>query len=338
MKDKILIITHSADNECVENVSRFIRENGAEPIRMDVDEYPLHMAMTTVFEGDKWQTFLEIGGEKINIESIAGLWFRRAYNLGYGLEQELEQKFVQPSMGEISQTLYGMIESMPCYRLGRMSLYRRMDSKEEQLKYAHRLGLKVPKTCITNSPAVAKAFVEGCANGAIVKMQSGFAMYEDGVEQVVFTNQLTGDHIDEIDTLKYCPMQFQEKIEKEVELRVTVVGDQVFSFEIDSQKSENAKVDWRKEGVQLVSDWKKHQLPEEIEQQLLALMDFYAHDYGAIDLIKTPQGDYYFLEVNSAGEFFWLDVLCDHAISRQVANVLTGKAVRRGTRSIAQEA
>ncbi|WP_341837106.1 hypothetical protein WJU16_04385 [Chitinophaga pollutisoli] len=58
-------------------------------------------------------------------------------------------------------------------------------------------------------------------------------------------------------------------------------------------------------------------------------MDRYGLNYGAIDLILTPEGKYYFLELNAAGEFFWLDKLCDGAISRQLAAVLTGSAERR---------
>src|SRR5690606_6768334 len=200
----------------------------------------------------------------------------------------------------------------------------------EQLKIAASIGLSIPDTCITNDPDAARAFVSRCSAGAIVKMQRGFALYEDGVEQVVFTNVLDEQHLEQIDTLRYCPMQFQEKIEKEKELRVTIVGDKVFAFEIDSQKLENAKVDWRREGAELIDDWKPCELPVEVESKLLRLMDVYGVDYGAIDLIRNPQGLYYFLEINAAGEYFWLDRLCDGAISRQMAAVLAGKAPRRG--------
>ena len=60
-------------------------------------------------------------------------------------------------------------------------------------------------------------------------------------------------------------------------------------------------------------------------------MDAYGLNYGAIDLILTPEGEYYFLEVNAAGEFFWLDKCCNHAISRQIAAVLLGQAERRNS-------
>jgi hypothetical protein len=41
-------------------------------------------------------------------------------------------------------------------------------------------------------------------------MQTGFAIYEDGVENVVFTNVVNEDKLEELDTLLYCPMQFRK--------------------------------------------------------------------------------------------------------------------------------
>lgn len=329
-KQKVLIVTHSADNASTELVSQTLREKGIEVMRFDVDRYPLNATLSSTYQNGTWQIQLMQDGKVHDLSALSALWYRRGYNLGQGLNEVLEKKFLGPAFGEIQQVVWGLIESFRCYQLGRVSGYRRMDSKEEQLKIAARIGLRIPDTCITNDPEEARAFIASCAKGAIVKMQRGFALYEDGVEQVVFTNAVDEKSLEEIDTLRYCPMQFQEKIEKEKELRVTIVGDKVFSFEIDSQKMENAKVDWRREGVELIDAWMPCTLPEAVESKLLQLMDVYGVDYGAIDLIKNPEGEYYFLEINAAGEYFWLDRLCDGAISRQIAAVLAGEKTRRG--------
>jgi glutathione synthase/RimK-type ligase-like ATP-grasp enzyme len=119
------------------------------------------------------------------------------------------------------------------------------------------------------------------------------------------------DKLEELDSLVYCPMQFQKKIEKKKELRVTIVGQDVYAFEIDSQQSEDAKVDWRKDGVNLLTKWVRTELPSDIEAKLLELLDVYNVDYGAIDIIVSPQDEYYFIEINAAGEFFWLDNLTE---------------------------
>ncbi|WP_153399295.1 MvdD family ATP-grasp ribosomal peptide maturase [Chryseobacterium vaccae] len=327
--NKILIITHTADNFSIEKVTEYIEKNGCEVIRFDVDLYPLQNKLTTSFQDGEWVSILETPDAKYRLDDIAAVWYRRAYNMGHGLREEMDPKFFGAAMGEIRNTLFGFLESIDTYALGKPSVYRRLDSKEEQLKIADKIGLKIPESCITNNPEEAKKFILKHQN-VVAKMQTGFAIYEDGVECVVFTNVVSEDKLDELDSLLYCPMQFQKKIEKKKELRVTVVGRDVYTFEIDSQQSEEAKIDWRKDGVNLIKKWERTELPADIEAKILELLDVYNVDYGAIDIIVSPEDEYYFIEINAAGEFFWLDNLTEgHLISKSIADVLCDKAPRR---------
>lgn len=335
MNNKILIITHTGDNFSIEKVTEYIEHNGFEVIRFDVDLYPMQNRLTTVFEDGSWISILETAETKYRLDDIAAVWYRRAYNIGNGLKEEMDAKFYGAAMGEIRNTLFGFLESIDAYSLGKPSVYRRLDSKEEQLKIAEKIGLTIPETCMTNNPEQARQFILKHKN-VIGKMQTGFAIYEDGVENVVFTNVIDEDKLEELDSLQYCPMQFQTRLEKKKELRVTVVGQDIYAFEIDSQKSEAAKVDWRKDGLNLIDQWVETQLPQEIELKLLELLDVYHVDYGAIDIILTPEDEYYFIEINAAGEFFWLDNLTDgNLISKSIADLLCDKAPRRNNSVLA---
>ncbi|WP_294281403.1 MvdC/MvdD family ATP grasp protein [uncultured Chryseobacterium sp.] len=335
MNNKILIITHTGDNFSIEKVTEYIELNGFEVIRFDVDLYPMQNRLTTAFEDGSWISILETAETKYRLDDIAAVWYRRAYNIGNGLKEEMDAKFYGAAMGEIRNTLFGFLESIDAYSLGKPSVYRRLDSKEEQLKIAEKIGLKIPETCMTNNPEQARQFILKHKN-VIGKMQTGFAIYEDGVENVVFTNVIDKNKLEELDSLQYCPMQFQTRLEKKKELRVTVVGQDIYAFEIDSQKSEAAKVDWRKDGLNLIDQWVETQLPQEIELKLLELLDVYHVDYGAIDIILTPEDEYYFIEINAAGEFFWLDNLTDgNLISKSIADLLCDKAPRRNNSVLA---
>ncbi|MGS2762104.1 MvdC/MvdD family ATP grasp protein [Sinomicrobium sp. M5D2P9] len=326
---KILIITHSKDNASIAAVSGFLKESGAQVIRFNVDEYPLKYRLSSRFENSAWQVFLDVDENRESLHDITAVWYRRSHNLAAGLQNILEGTYLTSAQKEIRRTLFGMLESMPCFQIDRFSKYRRLDSKEEQMKIASSLGLRIPDTCITNNPEEARDFVRSHPQGTIVKMQSSFAIYREGKEHVVFTNVVSEKDLDAIDTLQYCPMQFQEKLEKARELRVTIVGNAVFTYAIDSAKLENAKIDWRREGNTLLSQWEPYALPEDIREKLLRLMDVYEVNYGAIDIIVTPQDEYYFLEINAAGEYLWLDRLANGAISEHLARVLTGEAYRR---------
>jgi hypothetical protein len=328
---KVLIITHTKDNDCINQVSKHIRSLGGEVIRFNVDLYPLHSSLATEYTNGEWKIYLHAEGQIHTLHDADAVWYRRSFNLGDGLREVLEGEYLSSVHGEIRQVLFGMLEGLHCFQIGRVSQYRRLDSKEEQLKIASALGLLVPDTCITNDPDRARAFVAAHPAGVITKMQSSFAIYREGSEHVVFTNVITEENMQQIDSLQYCPMQFQQKIEKAVELRVTIVGEAVFCFAVDSQKTDNAEVDWRRKGVELLDKWVPYELPADIQDKLLRLMDVYEANYGAIDILVTPSGEYYFLEINAAGEFFWLDYLIGNAISEQIAKVLLGLAPRRYT-------
>ena len=59
-------------------------------------------------------------------------------------------------------------------------------------------------------------------------------------------------------------------------------------------------------------------------------MDLLELDYGAADIIVTPDGEHYFLEVNPAGEFFWMEKYPPYfPISDAIAEMLLGNVKHR---------
>jgi glutathione synthase/RimK-type ligase-like ATP-grasp enzyme len=160
-------------------------------------------------------------------------------------------------------------------------------------------------------------------------MQGSFAIYEDGLEKVVFTSRITPEDLEALESLQYSPMTFQACIPKALELRVTVVGHQIFSAEIDSQAQATTALDWRRDGRGLIGQWQRHALPADLEARILRLMDAFGLNYGAMDFILTPEGRYVFLEVNPAGEFMWLQKHPGLPIAEALADVLLGRVPRR---------
>jgi hypothetical protein len=51
------------------------------------------------------------------LDDISAVWYRRAYNIGSGLKEELDSKFYGAAMGEIRTTLFGFLESIDVYAL-----------------------------------------------------------------------------------------------------------------------------------------------------------------------------------------------------------------------------
>jgi len=63
-------------------------------------------------------------------------------------------------------------------------------------------------------------------------------------------------------------------------------------------------------------------LPEEIEQKCRALLRNLNLQYGAIDMVVTPDNEYVFLEINANGQWAWIEMLTGLPVSKEIAALL----------------
>ncbi len=324
----VLIITKSDDNESIEFVTRAVEEKGETVYRFDTDRFPTEMELVAHYGRDRKHLILASEQGELDLEQVTAIWHRRL-NIGGNIPTSMERQLRNAATGESRATVMGMLASLKTFRIDPVQRIRHAENKQLQIQIAREMNLEVPRTLITNSPAAVLEFAKSCENGIVTKMLSSFAVYENGQERVVFTNPVKPHDLEDLSGLRLCPMTFQERIPKALELRVIVVGHEVFSASIKSQASERAIHDWRRDGIGLIQEWKSYDLPVEINERLLRLMDYFGLNYGAIDIIVAPDSRHIFLEVNPAGEFFWLERCPGLPVSKALANVLLGFAPRR---------
>ncbi len=323
---QVLLVTRSDDNDTVERVSEALRHRGAKPIRLDTDLYPQEVQLSTRYVDGKSHRKLVTAEGTFDLNGLEALWYRR-YFAGGRLPDSLGD-MQEPSVNEARRTMYGTIAAFGCFELDPLAAVRKTDHKELQLTLARELGLSIPRTLFTNDPAAAREFYEALDGKVVTKMQSSFAIYRGGEEHVVFTNKVEKRHLDELDGLRFCPMTFQELVEKKVELRSTVVGKRVFTAAVDSQKKADTKLDWRRDGLGLIRDWVPYSLPKKVENALVALCGKFGLNYAAADFIVTQGGDHVFLEINAGGEWMWLADKPGLPIAGALADVLLGLEAR----------
>ena len=108
-----------------------------------------------------------------------------------------------------------------------------------------------------------------------------------------------------IDLVANSPQIIQNFVEKQCELRITIVGDQIFACAIDAQKSKLGKIDWRIYDTSNTS-YTKFDLPVEIQEKCLKMLKCMDLSFGCIDMILTPGNEYIFLEINPNGQWLWI--------------------------------
>jgi glutathione synthase/RimK-type ligase-like ATP-grasp enzyme len=321
MTRTILLVTRSTDNASVTLVASALEARGARVFRLDTDRFPTEIRLA--LHQPRGRSMLRAGARELVLGEIDAVWYRRAA-IAEALPADMERQEREAAIKESRATLLGMLESLDCFMMDRVSTVRAAEHKPRQLELACELGLEVPRTLTTNDPEAVRAFWDLCGGRVVVKALSSFAIYDPaGREQVVFTSKLAVDDLAHLDQLSLSPMTFQDHLDKAVELRVTLIGGRVFAAAVDSQVLERSRIDWRRAGNQLVCSWRPYELPTEISERLVRLTARLGLSYGAADFVVTPDGRHVFLEINPAGEWFWLDdVFGPRALSTAIAETL----------------
>jgi len=196
----------------------------------------------------------------------------------------------------------------------------RAELKPFQLQIAADLGLKVPRTLITNDPRrVRQAFDE--FKGMIAKPTRGGYVVANGLPHSIYTSEVLAEHLEHLDEARLSPTIYQELIPKRFDIRVTIVGERIFAAAIDSQRDPAARVDWRRTDDPNLGH-QRIDLPVALEATLRLLMRKLGLTFGAVDLVLTPEGEYVFLEINPNGQWLWLDDKLDLGITQEVVNWL----------------
>lgn len=329
----VLIITHSGDNSSIDTVIGEIRAAGERAFRFDTDAFPTDVRLSLGCTGDVHDLELRSDADVVRLREITAVWFRRV-RIGDRIPKDLDAQMRAASVGEARATVLGALSATPAFCMDPWTRIRQAEMKPLQLRVATEVGLRVPRTLTTNDADAVLRFARDCPQGVITKMMTSFAIFEGEAENVVFTNRVGEDDLRDLTGLDLCPMTFQECVEKRLELRVTVVGNRVFTAAVDSNAIAEAGLDWRRRGDDLSDAWQKHVLPADVEAKVLALMDRLHLNYGALDFILTPAGEHVFLEVNPAGEYFWLEDCPGLPISAAIAELLLGRAPRRENRGV----
>jgi ATP-GRASP peptide maturase of grasp-with-spasm system len=114
---------------------------------------------------------------------------------------------------------------------------------------------------------------------------------------------------------------FQEKIEKDFEIRSFYLNGKMWSTAIFSQNDEQTKIDFRKYNDKKPNRNAPYTLPKNIEEKIDSLMQSLDLNCGSLDFIKSGN-KYYFLEVNTVGQFLGSSVICNYSLEKEIADYL----------------
>ncbi|WP_433247273.1 ATP-grasp ribosomal peptide maturase [Streptosporangium sp. CA-135522] len=261
----------------------------------------------------EWAGRLRTPSRDIALAEVGAVYHRRptSYSARFAHLPAQQRTFAvteaQHGLGGILNSLHGAVY------VNHPADIRRADFKVAQLQVASRLGLRIPRTLVTNDAEQARRFAEH--SPMIYKSFRGVPHASDGSASAIWTQRVTPQELD--DSVAVTAHLFQQEVRKAADARVTVIGRNVFASRISSP---DGALDWRS------GDWEKlvHDpidVPEPINRALHAYLDRFGLVFGAFDFaLETDSGQWIFIECNPNGQWAWLPD--SDAMAHAIADVL----------------
>jgi glutathione synthase/RimK-type ligase-like ATP-grasp enzyme len=296
-----LILTRSDDVVVPDVVAEALASLGErDVVRIDTDAYPGSLTLSD--DGDD-AVLSHQGGRALRLSSMRAIWRRRSL---VAASVPCEPAFAvaaaaqahhawDAAIGRVADVGEVVVVNHP-------ERERQAEHKPRQLGLARSLGFVVPETLITNDPDAARGFVasvHGAGAHVVTKILTPLSSTMGGDGPFVFTRTLTAADVDALDEVRVAPQIFQRRIDKAHDLRVQVMGDVVVAGATECRSD-----DWR---VDSSGRFSPFVVADHFADRCRALCRSLGLLTGALDFAVDDHGQAFFLEVNPAGEWGFLE-------------------------------
>ncbi|MFF8434196.1 MULTISPECIES: MvdC/MvdD family ATP grasp protein [Streptomyces] len=285
---------------------------GVPMFRMDLAEFPSELNFRATFTQWNWEGVLTQGERTVDLTAIQAVYWNRPDGFRFSGLSAADEHYAR---GAARIGFGGILTSLDVPYLNHPAKASAAEFKPRQLQVARAAGLSVPHTLVTTEADAVRRFSHMVNGSVVTKALGAPVVAHAGGYEALYTRE---PDLDALQGVELTAHLFQERIEKDFEVRAVFIGDECFCVRIDAA-SDQARMDWR-------SDYNSIELtpietPKEVLQSLrryAAVMDL---AYFAADFIVQPSGRWLFLEANPSGQWAWTNSP-DLPVAKAIATVL----------------
>lgn len=311
---RFLIVTNKTDLTS-DFIVREMRNRSLEILRINTEDIS---QMRITYDVQHGTTIYPSDDCKVELKQVQAAYFRRPLlpDVSNHNMAASSARYVREEWGYMLRSIYLELDNKWFSHPNKIIL---AEDKPKQLRLAQEIGFSVPDTVITNDVNFLGSLFR---NGEVVAKPLKHALLEEdniADSRVIFTTTIKS--IEEIDknALQVSPVIFQRKINKQFDIRVTVVEDNVFPVAIKSQAFEKTKTDWRHSSV-VELEHEIFELPSDIADYCKKLVRKLDLRFGAIDLVLDENNKFWFLECNPNGQWAWIENRTGAPIAAAIVN------------------
>jgi ATP-grasp ribosomal peptide maturase len=287
-----------------------LHDRGIPVVRLDSGDFPASLSVEAEITEHGVQGLLVTPSRTADLANVRALYYRRPTGFAFPHLDEQDARF---ALTQARYGLGGVLAALPgCLYVNHPHRIGDAEFKPAGLATAAAAGFQVPPTLITSSPDAAREFIK--RQGSVIYKPLSNPVYTvDGVSSAVKVAEVFTMDID--DDVAGTAHLFQQRVPKVADVRVTVIGGEVFCVRIDSDL-----LDWRTDYSRLT--YTPVEAPPGIRPALRRYMDHFGLVFGAFDFAIGEDGRWWFLECNPSGQWQWLETETGLPMTAALADLL----------------
>lgn len=249
----------------------------------------------------------------ISEKSLKSIYFRAPVFLRNLKQYSLEEQLYRSQWSSFIRNLI-LFENVKWINFP-MYTYR-AENKLYQLDCAKQLGFDVPETIVGN---ICPKDIEDDKEYIVKSLDT--ALFSEGNKELfTYSTVIKGEEL-KSSQLNSAPVIIQQYLKDKIDLRVTVIDNNIFGVSI-TKNGNKINGDWRtksKDELQYIPI----DIPKEIKNKICKLMEKLHLNFGGIDFALVD-GTYYFIEINPTGEWGWLVSTSKLPIDKAIVDSIIG--------------
>jgi len=308
--DNLLLIPTQVTDVHAQAVQKVLTDESLSVVRLFGGDFPSRQLQQFHMLGGDSEYLIETDETRFRACDVQVVWYRRPRKPLIDLSEEHPDfEFLKLENEHFINNFWALLGDKVRW-VNHYLKANEANNKLLQLRVAQSLGLKVPATLVGNDPCKIKDFIDkfNSKDGVIYKAFSGIMEWEED-NSVYRQNaaKVTNDMLPSDYMLVRSSGMYQENILKLYELRVFYFGGKTIACKISTSQDEYGANDWRaipKKELSITP----YELPSQLQEKIKFFMEKMGLVTGSLDLIKSKDGEYVFLEVNESGQFIWMEL------------------------------
>ncbi len=310
----MIFIVSRVIEACTEDVISWLKHYKHNFIRVNATDTVDIIDIST--QNKEFKIVLSINDRfQIDLSSVTAYWYRRGDLNLFQFESQKNkihhyfQTYLTKEISVVQSLIYKELEK-------KFHINKRIDNETNKLInliYASDCGLKIPNFSIKTTTNKEEELTQNYITKAFY--HGGFRVGNE--------YEVTGktERIEQLYQSRF-PSFLQVEIDKKYEIRTFYIMGELYSIAIFSQQNEKTKVDFRNYDAVKPNRLVPFTIAPVLAKKIDAFMKLSGLNCGSLDFIYTPEGEFYFLEVNPIGQFQQVSIPGNYYLEKIIAEKL----------------